>query len=224
MHSLTISGDTISLVASLQYGKRTMPRHPLARIPLPVARRVFVALLLATLTLVGVMARVGSPMTTSPEGDAPLGIVSLEQAGDPVVANRILKAWDAQARMAAAFSIGLDFLFLFAYSTTVAMACAWCAERFPRNSLNFKAGVVLAWLQWLAAALDALENVALYFVLFDRPASPWPQLAARCASLKFLIISVGVGFCLYSVAQPALRWGWAEASKRLAADPTSGAA
>jgi hypothetical protein len=49
----------------------------------------------------------------------------------------------------------------------------------------------LAWRQWLAAGLDAVENCALTLMLLNAPVEPWPQVAFWCAAAKFTLIVAG---------------------------------
>jgi len=48
-----------------------------------------------------------------------------EFAGSLESAVKIIRSWDEAVRILAAFSIGLDFLFLILYSTTIGLACLW---------------------------------------------------------------------------------------------------
>ena len=54
----------------------------------------------------------------------------------------------------------------------------------------------LAWGQWLAALLDAIENGALLTMLLDVPAQPWPVVAWWCAIAKFALVLLGLLFVL----------------------------
>jgi hypothetical protein len=101
----------------------------------------------------------------------------------------------------AAFLQGLDFLFLAVYSTTLSLGCLWARRVIVERGwpLAFL-GVPLAWGQWLAAACDAIENVALAALLFGGPASPWPQAAWACAAVKFALIFLGLVYVFYGLA------------------------
>ncbi len=70
-----------------------------------------------------------------------------------------------------------------------------------------RTGRALAWGQWLAGAFDAVENAGLLILLYHpgAPASPWPQLAAVCASAKFLLLAAGAGFVLLAAPRRAKR-------------------
>ena len=49
-------------------------------------------------------------------------------------------------------------------------------------------GAPLAWGLWIAALLDFVENFALVILLFGWVQSPWPQIAAVCAAIKFALL------------------------------------
>lgn len=169
-------------------------RHPLEAIPIGRRRRAFLPLLALTLLLMATLGGVDRPIRTAA---APNGIVSFEVAGDVAAAQRMIDSWDARARQFAAFSLGLDYLFMVAYSTTIALGCLWAADAF-RTGLPALAvvGPWLAWGQWLAALLDGQENVALTVILLGGVAEPWPGVAWWCAVAKFVLIAAGLWYAL----------------------------
>lgn len=175
-------------------------RHPLEVIPVGRRRRAFVPLFALTLVLMAALGSVDRPLRTAA---VPHGIVSFEVAGDPATAARMIDSWDPHARLFAAFSLGLDYLFMVAYSTTTALGCLWAAGVFRRAAPGLAGlGPGLAWGQWLAAALDAGENVALTVMLLGRVAEPWPAVAWWCAVSKFVLIAAGL---LYALAAAVVR-------------------
>jgi hypothetical protein len=121
-------------------------------------------------------------------------IVDYEFVWNTARANAVINAWDATARLRAAFNLGFDYLYMPAYSTTIALACAWGAGLVNCRFWN-GAGILLAWGLWLAAILDAIENVALYTMLLGTVTDPYPLIAGACATGKFGIIILGL---LYS--------------------------
>jgi hypothetical protein len=140
----------------------------------------------------------GAPMTTEA---APYGIVSVELAGSVSAAEKILESWDAVARERCAFNLGLDYLFMPVYATTISLGCAMASGALQRSNWPLgKFGASLGWLQFLAALLDAIENYALVAILFGGIASPWPQIAAWCAIPKFILIFMGIVYAIYGAS------------------------
>ena len=160
-----------------------------------IRRQIFpIALVLTLLTMV-VLTWVGEPLTTPV---APNGIVSYEFAGSVSRARGILNSWGEAGRLHAAFSLGLDFLFIVAYGITIGLACVWAGEilskvRWPLSGV----GLPLAWGVCLAGVLDGIENVSLAVMLFVNVSSPWPQLAAACAAVKFTLIALALLYTAY---------------------------
>ena len=124
----------------------------------------------------------------------PNGIVSLELAGSITNAELILASWDKSAQFQAGLSMGLDFLFLIAYSITIALGCLLVIK----NSSIFiqKIGLWLAVSQFLAAGLDVIENLAMIKLLAGSTRDILPAIAYRCAIPKFIIILAGLVFLL----------------------------
>ena len=120
---------------------------------------------------------------------APYGIVSLEIAGDMEKAHRILASWDTSAKICAGISLGLDYLFLILYSLIIGLACRYFAV-----FENDKIGFVLASAQLVSGALDAVENLALIWLLVGSEWIVWPIIAQCCAYTKFCIIACGLGY------------------------------
>jgi hypothetical protein len=160
-------------------------------------RRVFWLLLAATLTLMVILNLVAAPLVTP---EAPYGIVSYELAGSVDQAEQILGSWDMEARLRSAFSLGLDYLFMVAYALTIAWGCLWSAEKLLLNGWPFaRLGVFLAAGQFLAALLDALENVALAVMLFSQVTAPWPQVANWSATIKFGLVFAGLVYTFFGL-------------------------
>ena len=101
----------------------------------------------------------------------------------------ILDSWDQNAQKLAAFSLGIDFLFLISYSTTIALACIWAADvLMGRSALLGALGLLLAWGQWFAAFLDAIENSMLMIILLNASMPLVPETAKWCAVAKFSLV------------------------------------
>jgi len=180
-------------------------RHPFEALPASKRLAVLTPLLALTLILMVVMSQVGKPLITPA---APSGIISFEFAWSASGARRIIESWNETARLYAAFSLGLDFLYLVAYSTTIGLACVWATSviRLRGWPLDW-IGIPLAWGQWLAALLDAVENIALFTALLGPIVEPWPRVALWCAALKFALVFAGLIYAaLTFVAQLAARF------------------
>jgi len=161
--------------------------HPLAALAPEKRIRWFVPLLIATLLLTFLFRFIGPSQPT---------IVDFELAGSMPKAQTIIDAWSETDRIRAGFSLGIDYLYMPVYSTTIALACvlaAWVLKSKAWRSI----GLLLAWGLWAAAIFDAIENVALLTILLGNNVAPWPQIAQICATIKFALILAGL---LYAVA------------------------
>ncbi|WP_437707098.1 hypothetical protein WMF45_25685 [Sorangium sp. So ce448] len=128
---------------------------------------------------------------------APCGIISFELAGTRARVRRILESWGDDARLSAAFSLGVDYLFMAAYANGLALACVMGADALRTRGLPAAGlGAPLAWGQWLAGLLDATENAALLRILRGSDEPLWPPLARRCAQAKFFLVGAGIAYGL----------------------------
>jgi hypothetical protein len=178
-----------------------MIKHPLQAISLKSTSILVVIFAVFTLSIAIQLDKIGQPLTIS--GILPQGILSLEFAFTAKNAQAIVKAWSNANVLKAAIDLQrLDFIFIFAYSTTLSLSCLWVTKlllKFDPRWLS--AGIVLAWGQWLAALFDITENLCL-FPFLDRATENLPLLAlvaAISAGLKFILIGLGIAYCLISV-------------------------
>lgn len=156
--------------------------------------RVLWLFIISTLLLSAVLQVIGRPLQTAA---APAGIISFEFAGTLENAQQMLASWDQGQRVRAGLSLGLDYLFLVLYSTAIALAAFRVAGTWQRSRpLLATAGVWLGYAQWLAAVLDAVENVALIYLLLGSHNTLWPPLAWGCAAVKFLLVGAGLLYVL----------------------------
>ena len=172
--------------------------HPFEKIPPSLRKRTFWLLFIFTLLLMFIFTVTGAPLNTA---SAPYGVVSYELAGSTARAQAILASWDQKAQLIAAFGLGLDYLFMLAYSTTIGLGCIWAGEVLQGHKWPLaRLGVALAWLLGLAASLDAVENMALMILILGNLASPWPELARWCATGKFTLIFAGLVYAFLGLA------------------------
>jgi hypothetical protein len=86
--------------------------HPFSSLASATIKGIFWPMFFMTILLMVVLNVVGIPLTTKA---APYGIISYELAGKVPRAAQILSSWDYDAQIHAAFSLGLDYVFLLAY-------------------------------------------------------------------------------------------------------------
>lgn len=140
------------------------------------------------------MNSIAQPLNTPA---SPQGIVSFELAGDLRRAEQVISAWGEAGRVAAGVSLGLDFLFLFAYPASIGVACSLVARAFAARVRPLSVGgEVLAWALPVAGVLDAIENYALIRLLLGARHPVLPPLAYWCAVVKFAIVAAGLAFVL----------------------------
>ncbi len=180
----------------------TQPFEWLSR---PARNRAFLAVTALTLVLMPVMASFDKPLRTEA---APQGIVSFELAKTESHAAAILSSWNDAARISAGLSLGVDYLFLFAYSLSIALGCVLLGglER-NRGTILVPIAAPLAWMQLLAALLDAVENYALIQLLLGAGGGSWPALAWGCAVPKFIAVGLGLLYLIIGGAASAVRRG-----------------
>lgn len=163
--------------------------HPLDFIPASSRKKTFFPLLALTLGLLTLIQLLNTPLQNPV---SPMGIVSFELAGTPQKADAIIQAWDARARLFAAFSLGLDYLFLLAYGLVISLGVLMVAGK--EGGKFAKISAYVGWGVLLAALLDAIENFALWRLLSGSATEFCPRLAAISATAKFFLVFLGLGF------------------------------
>ena len=162
-------------------------RHPLDFIPQNLRKPLFYAFFALTILIFGIFRVLDKPLRT---GVAPSGIVSFELARNVSTSQAILASWDANARLYAAFGLGLDYLFMPAYALALSFGLLLAGSNKTGWYRPFS-----AWMGWgvfAAALFDAVENYALWHILVGNVTSPYPQIAALCATIKFTLLIMGL--------------------------------
>lgn len=161
-------------------------------------RPTFWIVVISTLALLIALNLLGPSATTS----APLGIVSFELAGSPQAANAVLAGWGPADRLKAAFSLGLDFLFIPLYAWAIGWGALKAGREVERRGWPLaQAARPAIFAVGAAATLDVLENSALVKVLFAAEVrSPWPEAARWLAIGKFGLLFCGLVYVFYGAA------------------------
>jgi hypothetical protein len=167
-------------------------RHPLEAIAASRRRVVFGALVATTLALMAVLLSV--------DREFPPGIVAFELVRDGDRAAAMVAGWDATARTWVGFSLGLDYVYLCAYSTTIGLACIMLGSSLrDRGALGIAAlAAPVAWMQWLAAGFDAFENATLLHTLTSGEQPRFATASWALASAKFALVALGLAYVVIS--------------------------
>lgn len=173
-------------------------RHPLEFVPQKARKPLFFTFLILTLSLFAVFRVLDEPLRTD---YAPSGIVSFELAGTPQNAAHIVLTWSEQARLNAAFGLGIDYLFMPVYALALAFGTLLAAGR--HGGWFRSVGAVAGYGAFAAPLFDAVENFALFKILLGAFESSYPAIAAVCATVKFGLLLLGLLYALLGWAIPA---------------------
>jgi hypothetical protein len=172
--------------------------HPLSFISNSTRKPAFFALLAWTLVLFAIFQVLNKPLITSV---APAGIISHQLAWTPEKAQAILRSWDEHASLIAAFSLGLDFLFMPSYALTIALGALLAAGR--HSGWLARLGTWAAYGVFIAVFFDALENIGeAQQLLKGFITSPVTHLIGGCAYIKFSLLLLGCLYCLVGWLKP----------------------
>lgn len=161
-------------------------RHPLESV---VGKRRAFLWLFAGTALVSLALQLTGP--TNP------GILQFEFTWNQAAAADLVNMWGTQQQLRAAFSLGLDYLFMPLYSTTIALACVWSVT--GRSGAWKTAGRWCAWAAWGAAGFDAFENLALFRLLQGPATDAAALMSSICATAKFALILLSLGFVVVTL-------------------------
>jgi hypothetical protein len=125
-------------------------------------------------------------------------VVGFQLAGSAARAQKIMSDWGERGRTVAAFNLGFDYLFIVGYSTLMTLLCLWASHRY-RQPILLTAGVFIAWLQWLAGALDCTEDAFLLHMLFSGPSDAAAQIARVSSVSKFGLLLLGLLYVISSL-------------------------
>jgi hypothetical protein len=151
-----------------------------------------------TILMLVVMTITGAPLKTPVAGQ---GIISFELAHTLRQAQVIMDSWNPAQKMAAAYNLGIDYLFMLVYAFFLSFFCFTRAEKLNAQKPDWaRLGRALGWLQLTAGVLDAMENYMLYRLLFSPPQEVFAQLAFWFASFKFAFVLAGIVYLLIGYA------------------------
>ncbi len=145
----------------------------------------------------------------TPGEEVPDGMVAFELTNNIHDARIMVDMWGEKGRLVAAFSLGLDYLYLIAYALFFGIIAFEIGKKLTgRSALLAKPGYWLSWLMILAAVYDAIENFALIRILTGCQYSLWATTAYYFATMKFAIVIVTfvyifLGLVMIWITRPA---------------------
>ena len=146
-----------------------------------------------------VLGAITKPLHEDVTGES---IIDFELAGSVDRADEILAAWRAEDVIDDAKAIQVfDLVFPLIYSAALAGACVAAAGAWRRRGRVGWAqlGIAMAWVAFIAASFDYVENLGLGISLWDEPMSPWPQVALVAAIGKFAGIYASLLYALTGI-------------------------
>jgi hypothetical protein len=176
-------------------------KHPLERWFEGRLGRLFVAVLIATFTTMGVLVYLDAGLKVP---SSPLGIISFELAGASG-ARSVLDGWNEALKRDAMFIQGLDYLFLILYATAIASAALVLGRRLEPNRPRFgRLAPLIAWAAYAAAFGDAIENGPMVVMLRSNVVTPiGADFSMIAASIKFVLLALGLGYLVVACALSA---------------------
>jgi len=137
----------------------------------------------------------------------PYSIIAFEFAATPERAHLMVDAWRENGVLNTIFFlIGFDYLFMITYSAFLWLACLNIALGASERISKWL--VLLAWMQPVAALLDAVENLSLYQTAMGSWNPIWTTLSVLCATPKFLIVFLALLVCLSSLVSSLVHLKW----------------
>ena len=137
--------------------------------------------------------------------EMPDGIIGFELVKNIHDARIMLDVWGDTGRIAAAFSLGIDYLFLISYSLFLGLLSFHFARKFEgRLRLLSKTGYFMSWLIIVAGIYDAIENFALLKIMLGCQLSIWAITAWFFATVKFAIVFIVIAYLVLSLIFMAL--------------------
>lgn len=156
--------------------------------PSPHLALITLLSLAGTLILMITLGTIDNVLTAPPPH---YSIIDFEFAFTAEKAGEIIKTWGPTLQEAAHKSLVIDF----AYLVTYALFMSSLALLVTRSLKGAHIGSTLAVMPWVAALLDAVENVCLLYTL-GAQSGVIVFLSGVCALIKFVLVSIVVGFII----------------------------
>jgi hypothetical protein len=129
------------------------------------------------------------------------GIIEFEFVRSSGRAARFLSEWGPDGRDTVRASLLVDYGFMVAYGSFFTLTGLATRDFARDRGLRRLAGAgrVVPWFAAAAALFDATENALLLLILGGHGGGAAPVLATSCASVKFVLIAVAIGYVLWGL-------------------------
>ncbi len=134
-----------------------------------------------------------------PEGTP--GVIEYEFVGSEDRATEMLAEWGEDGQDDIRLSLWIDYGFMLVYGAFFLLA-GLATRDFARERGKQALASVGRWAPWCAvwaAIFDAIENANLLLILGGRGGSISPPLATICASIKFVLIAIAIGYVVWGL-------------------------
>jgi hypothetical protein len=180
-------------------------RHTILSIVLPIDDHTWISLsrrqwiLLTGVATVAFWIALGIIERSLPSGTP--GIIEFEFVRNAHRAARFLAEWGADGRATVRLSLIVDYGFMVSYGAFVTLAGLATRDFGREHGLRAlaSAGRLVPWFAAAAAVFDAVENAFLLLTVGGDGGSAAPVLATVCASVKWVLIVVAVGYLVWGL-------------------------
>lgn len=156
-------------------------------------QKVFAIALIGTIILIITLQIIGNNLITPV---SPMGIVSFEFSSNLQNAIDMMDSWDESGRINAGLNLGLDYLFILLYTSTLISGCLLVMEGVSDKKYRYVKVLskVMITGSIIVALLDAIENFALIRILTGNGSDTLAALAIYCAIPKFILVGIVILF------------------------------
>ncbi len=161
-------------------------------------KKLFYLSLMVTVLSSMALTAIGSPLINP---QTRWGILSFELCAYGSSCTAIIQSWSSSVELQAALSLGVDYLFMVAYSATLFLSLLMMADHVPPDLRRLTLGSAGA--AWLAGAADALENYFLFQILLSPSNQQFAWPATASATVKFALLGLTLGWLAFTY----LRYG-----------------
>ena len=149
--------------------------------------------------IVMIALRIIDQWLTTPE--SPAGMVGFELAGNIHNTRIMIDSWGETGRIMAGLSLGIDFLYIVAYSLFLGLSAFAIGKKLQgRSKLMSRPGYWLSWLMLFAGIFDAIENYSLIEILSGNEYQHWATTAYYFSTTKFAIVIITLLYLVLGLA------------------------